>query len=614
MFRRTVWVGSIAHNRGSWGILKTHADPIRLSPGTGGICPALTGIGAGRTVGQRKLHAQLRGDHTVKIALAQINTTVGDMQGNATRAADAIERAAKQGAELVLLPELTISGYPPQDLVERPAFLEANERALRETARAARGVYAVVGHAGASRIEAGKLAANCASLVRDGEVLARREKTLLPTYDVFDEARHFQPAVRNLPVQAGGTTVGLTICEDAWNDPEFWEQRRYETDPMAVLAAAGVDFIVNISASPFSAGKQQFRQSMLSNSARRHGLPLFYVNLVGGNDQLIFDGGSLAIDSAGRTIAEGARFEEDLVLVDSLDRGTAQRSAPAAEPEQTWRALVLGLRDYAHKCGFSAAVLALSGGIDSAVTAAVAADALGPENVTPLFLPSRFSSRQSRRDAEAVAANLGLKLHVLSIESLRARAGEVLEPLFRDTEPGVAEENIQARLRGMLVMAYANKFGALPLATGNKSELAVGYCTLYGDMVGGLAVIGDVPKTLVYELARYVNRTGQVIPDSVLNKPPSAELKPDQKDEDALPPYEILDGILDLYIHQNVELEEIVSRGYDRALAAEVLRMVDAAEFKRRQAPITLRVTTKAFGWGRRLPVAQKWRAGETPS
>lgn len=546
----------------------------------------------------------------MKIALAQINTTVGDLRGNARRAADAVRRAADRGAELVLLPELTICGYPPQDLVQRSAFLEANEEAVGEVARAARGVYAVVGHAGRTRTEHGKPAANCASLVRDGEVVERREKSLLPTYDVFDEARYFQPAVRNLPVHLGPTPVGLTICEDAWNDPEFWEQRRYESDPVEVVAAAGVEFIVNIAASPFSSGKQEFRERMLATSARRHGVPLFYVNLVGGNDQLIFDGGSLAIDARGRTIAEAAHFEEDMLVVDSEAQGGSEPADRPGEPELTWRALVLGLRDYARKCGFGTGVVALSGGIDSAVTVVLAAEALGPQNVTPLFLPSRFTQAQSRRDAEAIAANLGLNLHTISIERLRTFAGDLLDPLFQRTEPGVAEENIQARLRGMLVMAYCNKFGALPLATGNKSELAVGYCTLYGDMVGGLAVIGDVPKTRVYELARYANRNGQVIPESVLTRPPSAELKPDQQDQDTLPPYELLDEILDLYIHRDMEMEEIVEQGFDRDLVTEVLRMVDAAEFKRRQAPITLRVTAKAFGWGRRLPVAENWRSG----
>ncbi|MFO7955839.1 MAG: NAD+ synthase [Candidatus Brocadiia bacterium] len=543
----------------------------------------------------------------MKIALAQLNMTVGDVDGNVRRAREALREAVRQDADIVVLPELALSGYPPQDLAERPAFLQANEEAVAQLADATDGICCVVGHLGRPDSRAGRPAANRASVLCDGRVVTTRDKTLLPTYDVFDEARYFEPADENGPVEVRGGRIGLTICEDAWNDAEFWPHQRYPHDPVEDLSRAGVDFLINIAASPFSAGKQQFRRAMLSTTARRHGLPLFYVSLVGGNDQLIFDGRSLAIDARGRIVAEAVAFREDMLIVESDAEGSTEAPPEPGETEEVWQALLLGLSDYARKCGFSEAVLALSGGVDSALTAALAARALGEENVTALFLPSRFSSEASARDARAVARILGIEFHNLSIEDLRQCADSTLEPVFAGTEPGVAEENIQARLRGMLVMAYANKFGCLPLATGNKSELAVGYCTLYGDMVGGLAVIGDVPKTTVYELARYANRDVEVIPESILTKPPSAELKEDQTDQDVLPPYHVLDPILQLYVEENLEFDEIVEEGHDPETVRSVLRMVDRAEFKRRQAPITLRVTHKAFGLGRRLPVAQNW-------
>jgi NAD+ synthetase len=549
----------------------------------------------------------------MKIALAQINPIVGDVAGNTRLAADAVRRAAGLGAELVLLPELALSGYPPMDLAERRQFLLANERAVEEVAGAARGLYAVVGHLARVEGPGGKPAANAASVVRDGQVLARRDKTLLPSYDVFDESRYFRPAAANEPVQVGPLSVGVTICEDAWNDEQFWPARLYERDPVADLAARGVDLIVNIAASPFAAGKQGLRRSMLGALARRHGVPLAYVNLVGGNDQLVFPGRSAFFDAAGRIVGEGASFQEDLVIVDGDAVGPA-RPPECDAIEEVWRALRLGLRDYARKCGFTSAVLALSGGVDSALTAAIAADALGPENVMTVFMPTAFSSQQSRTDAEQVAENLGVKLTIVPIEDLRTGTEAALAPLFAGTERGVAEENVQARIRGSVVMAYANKFGSLPLATGNKSELAVGYCTLYGDMVGGLAVIGDVPKTMVYRLCQYANRDAEVIPRSVMEKPPSAELKPDQTDQDVLPPYELLDAILERYVEQNQEADEIIAAGFDAATVARVLGMVDRAEFKRRQAPMTLRVTSRAFGFGRRLPIAQRWqRQGRVP-
>jgi len=543
----------------------------------------------------------------VKIALAQINTTVGDVEGNVRKAVAAIHEAAARGAQMVVLPELTLSGYPPQDLVERPAFVEANRRGVQRVAAAAHSICAVVGHVGRAPAPTGKLAANCASIVRDGRILCRRDKTLLPTYDVFDESRVFQPAADNQPVELDGLRVGVTICEDTWNDRYFWERRLYETDPIEKLAAAGMDLLLNISASPFSAGKQEFRRAMLSAAARRHGVPLAYVNLVGGNDQLIFDGRSILFDSQGRIVAEGAAFREDLLVLDTGQEGSAEPPPSLSEVDEIWQALNLGLADYVRKCGFKKVVLGLSGGVDSAVTACIAASALGPENVTALFMPTVFSSDMSHTDAQAVARNLGIGYHVVPVEDLRLAFEQALEPVFRGTERGTAEENIQARIRGTLIMAYSNKYGHLPLATGNKSELGAGYCTLYGDMVGGLAVIGDVPKGMIYQLANYMNRDTTLIPRTVIERPPTAELKPNQTDQDVLPPYELLDAILYLYIEQNKEYDEIVAAGYDPDTVRRVLLMVDRAEYKRRQAPITLRVTSKAFGPGRRLPVAQNW-------
>jgi len=543
----------------------------------------------------------------MRIAMAQVNPTVGDLEGNLKMAEWAVVRAADQGAQLVLLPELALSGYPPQDLVERPAFLQANLDAVSTLARVAGGLYVVVGYVGQAASPTGKSATNSLALLRDGHVLSRRDKTLLPTYDVFDEARYFQPAESNHPVAVNGVRLGMTICEDVWNDRTFWQRRLYEMDPVERLADDGIDLLVNIAASPFSVGKQVLRRAMLGAAARRHGVPLFYVNLVGGNDQLVFDGRSLAIDAQGRVIAEAAAFREDLIVVDTDAQACPDAPPDIAPDADVWQGLELGLADYARKCGFRHAVLALSGGVDSALTAAIAAGALGPENVTALYMPTTFSSEHSRIDAQAVAANLGIKLWQVSIEDLRTANERLLQPIFAGTERGTAEENIQARIRGNLVMAMANKFGYLPLATGNKSELAVGYCTVYGDMVGGLAVIGDVPKSMVYRLSRYANREREVIPASVLEKPPSAELKPDQTDQDTLPPYDMLDRILDLYVEENLEVDAIVERGFDRGTVVRILNMVDRAEFKRRQAPFTLRVTSRAFGPGRRLPVAQRW-------
>ena len=518
----------------------------------------------------------------MRLALAQINTTIGDIAGNLARMSQAVADA--RGCDLLVLPELCVTGYPPQDLLEHAGFVSEAVAGLAAWAAA--------------------LPADApAALVAGGHVASLHPKTLLPTYDVFDEDRWFEPPM-GPPALAriAGVPVGLTVCEDLWTDTG-----RYATDPVATLASLGAALIVNISASPFSAGKGATRRALLEGHARRHGVALAYVNAVGGNDSLVFDGRSLMVDAAGRVVAEGAAFAEDLLL---LDTAALPEPAPRAEPTpaaEVAEALVLGVRDYFRKIGARSAVVGLSGGIDSAVTATVAADALGPAQVVGIAMPSEFSSPGSLEDAEALARNLGIGYEVVPIQPGLEALRRSLGPLLGPPPWGVADENLQARLRGMTLMAFSNRHGHLVLSTGNKSELAVGYCTLYGDMCGGLAVISDVPKTLVYDVARHLNRHGPRIPESTLTKPPSAELRPDQRDDQSLPPYEDLDRILYRYVEERLEIRDIVARGEDRALVERIVRMVDRAEYKRRQMPVGIRVTSRAFGPGRRLPIAQRW-------
>jgi len=541
----------------------------------------------------------------MKVALAQINTKVGDISGNQAKIWAAYQRAVAAGAELVVAPELALTGYPPRDLVLNPAFIAANLEALAALARATGSAALVTGYVGRQDGRPGRGATNSIAVLQNGEVLATRAKTLLPTYDVFDEDRYFEPAVDNLPVTLNGVKIGLTVCEDVWNDADLWDDRRYRRDPAAELVAAGAQLIVNASASPWHIGKNQVRRGLLARLAAKSRCPVLYCNLVGGNDELIFDGASMVFDSAGQLLGEGRMFDEDLVMVDLAAAPPVSPPAPGAE-ETIYRALVLGVRDYLHKCGFQSAVLGLSGGIDSALTAVIAAEALGPENVRGVSLPSQFSSQGSLDDARVLAQNLGIRYDVIPIQPLFAQAREQLKGVFDGRAEDTTEENIQARLRGVLLMAMSNKFGSLLLTTGNKSELAVGYCTLYGDMCGGLAVISDIPKTTVYRLAKWVNREREIIPAASITKPPSAELRPNQTDQDSLPPYEVLDAILEAYVVEGKTVAEIIAAGHAAATVQRILRLINLNEYKRRQAAPGLKVTTKAFGVGRRLPVAAR--------
>lgn len=541
----------------------------------------------------------------MKLALAQINTTVGDFAGNLALIRMAYARGMADGAELVVAPELAVTGYPPRDLLLKSGFIEGNLAALTELAQSVGEVGLVVGHVGINEQQPGRLAVNAVSLLQHGKVAATRTKTLLPTYDVFDEDRYFEPALDNAPVEFNGRKLGLTICEDVWNDDSFWADPRYRANPVDGLVKQGAEMIVNVSASPWNLGKEGMRREMLASLAANAQRPVVYCNAVGGNDELVFDGGSLALNAQGEVLAAGAQFTEALVEVD-LD-GPVQAVSEPQEMALLHDALVLGVQDYLGKCGFRSAVIGLSGGIDSAVTAALAVKALGAENVRGISMPSAYSSQGSLDDSAALAANLGIQYDVIPIHGGFEMMKASLEPIFGDRPEDVTEENMQARLRGLILMAASNKFGSLVLTTGNKSELAVGYCTLYGDMCGGLAVISDVPKTKVFELAHWINRDEVIIPKATITKPPSAELRPDQKDEDSLPPYEVLDAILERYVEESQSASEIVAGGFEEATVQRVARLIDLNEYKRRQAAPGLKVTSKAFGVGRRIPVAQRY-------
>jgi NAD+ synthase (glutamine-hydrolysing) len=543
----------------------------------------------------------------MRIALAQLNTTVGDIAGNEAAILAAYRRGVEAGAGLVMTPELSIVGYPPRDLLLRPFFIRANLEALQRLAAATGETGLLVGFVAEGDASVGRGLSNAVALLHQGRVAAIRSKTLLPTYDVFDEDRYFDPATANAPVEFRGLRLGLTVCEDVWNDADFWPRRRYRPDPAADLVAAGVDLLLNISASPWHLGKESTRLSMLRSLCAKSGVPVLYCNLAGGNDELVFDGRSLAFNAEGGLLAEGAAFAEDFRVVDTRTSGGMSASSPCEEA-QVHDALVLGTRDYLRKCGFRSAVLGLSGGIDSAVVAALAVAALGAENVRGLALPSQYSSQGSIDDALALARNLGIRCDVVPIQAPFDAVKSQMTSLFEGRPEDTTEENIQARLRGVALMSMSNKFGSLLLTTGNKSELAVGYCTLYGDMCGGLAVISDVPKTLVYRVARWINREREIIPSSSITKPPSAELRPNQTDQDSLPAYEVLDAILDAYVVRHRTPVEIVAAGFPEEAVRRVVRLIDFSEYKRRQAAPGLKVTTRAFGVGRRQPVAQKWR------
>jgi NAD+ synthetase len=543
----------------------------------------------------------------MKLALAQLDTTVGDLRGNAGKILDAYRRAAEQGADLVLTPELAVSGYPPRDLLTKRRFVEDNLAALNELAAATGDAALLAGYVDINPQRPGRDHHNAIALCRHGRVEARRCKSLLPTYDVFDEDRYFQPAIGNEPVSLGDRRLALTICEDIWNDKQHGRVHLYPRDPVAELMKTGADLLLNISASPYHLGKETVRHEMLRGVAMKYRVPLAYCNLVGGNDELIFDGNSMVFDAAGNLLAHGAPFREDLIVVD-FDSPSAIHHQPASAIASVHDALVLGLRDYVRKCGFKSVVLGLSGGIDSAVTACLAAEALGAENVMGVSMPSQFSSKGSVDDARELAGNLGLRWEVVPIQEAFQTLKGSFKELFKGLPEDTTEENMQARIRGTILMAISNKFGHLLLTTGNKSELAVGYCTLYGDMNGGLGVIADVPKTMVYELARHINRDRPVIPPASITKPPSAELRANQTDQDSLPPYEVLDAILKRYVEESKSAAEIITEtGYDGKLVRDVVRKIDLNEYKRKQAPPCLRVTTKAFGIGRRVPIAQRY-------
>ncbi|MGF1679366.1 MAG: NAD+ synthase [Candidatus Methylacidiphilales bacterium] len=549
----------------------------------------------------------------MKLALLQVNTTVGDFAGNRTLLQEGYVRAVEAGAQLVVAPELALCGYPPRDWLFYRDFVAACLESEGKLAEVTGSVPLLVGGLTPRVGMEGRPLFNSALWMENGQVRYRIHKMLIPTYDVFDEARYFEPAVENHAIETGGWRVGVSICEDIWNDGLVMSPRLYSVDPVDALVAQGVDVILNLSASPWQLGKEETRKRMVAERARKAGVPVALVNAVGGNDELVFDGHSVVVDTGGEVLGWGQGFAEELVLVD-LKAGSPVRVPPRADAEMLMEGLVLGTRDYVRKCGFSKVVLGLSGGIDSALVAVIAARALGSENVLGLLMPSPYSSEGSVEDAAALAGHLGMKTWTLPIDGLFEMAKRTLAPVFSGLAEDVTEENMQARIRGMLVMAVSNKTGRLALTTGNKSELAAGYCTLYGDMCGGLAVINDVSKTQVYALAEWINREGEVIPWNSIHKPPSAELRPGQKDQDTLPPYDLLDRILDGYILENQSVEELTQDGLEdglnRAMVSDLVRKVVLNEYKRRQAAPGLKVSSKAFGVGRRLPIAQRFRHG----
>jgi NAD+ synthase (glutamine-hydrolysing) len=544
----------------------------------------------------------------VKIALAQINPTVGDFTGNLEKIVSGSRRAAEQGARLTVFSELAICGYPPADFLEKPSFLARCRTAVNQLAEATRDLPTAVlaGVALPAGPESGKPAVNAAVLLDRGQLLLEQHKRLLPFYDVFDEQRYFCPAASQKVVELDGLRLAISICEDAWNDKNFWPRRLYTIDPVEQLMQQHPAIHINLSSSPFWHSKRETRRRMLSAIAHRDGIPVLLSNQVGGNDSLIFDGSSLALNARGQLIAQAASFEEDLLVVDPFHCSPVS-DPPQDDTEAAYRALVLGTRDYVRKCGFKKALIALSGGIDSALVAAIAAEALGAENVLTIGMPSPYSSQGSIDDSRRLAANLGIRFELISINSVFKEFTHALEPFFHGMPEDITEENIQPRIRGTFMMALSNKFNALVLTTGNKSEMAVGYCTLYGDMVGALAVIGDLVKTRVYAICHWLNRSSEVIPRAILEKPPSAELRPGQKDTDSLPPYEVLDPILDAYVERYETPEQIArTHGFSLDLVHQVVRLVERSEYKRQQAAPVLKVTSKSFGMGRRFPIAVK--------
>ncbi len=541
----------------------------------------------------------------MKVAMVQINTTVGDVRGNSDLVLAEMGKCDAMGADLAVFPELALTGYPPRDLLGQHGFVDSNVQALRDIAARTGHMGVIVGFVDTNPEPEGKELYNAAAFLCEGRVQSIIHKTLLPSYDVFDEDRYFERSREARPVAFRGRRLGITICEDAWNDQDFWSKRMYHTDPVRNQVSQGADLIINLSSSPFEMYKPRVRYRMLLSHVQKYQVPLIYVNLVGGNDDLLFDGNSLAFGRKGNLIAQGKSFGEDLLLVDPDAEG--DQAYREGEPMQNlFEVLAMGTRDYARKCGFKSALLGLSGGIDSAVTACIAVEALGPRNVLGVSMPSFYSAQASHDDARALAQNLGIRFEVIPIQPVFREYLSTLNPVFQDRQEDITEENLQARIRGNILMALSNKFGHLVLSTGNKSELGVGYCTLYGDMAGGLAVISDVPKTEIYRLAQHINRAREIIPANTLQRAPTAELRPNQTDQDSLPPYEVLDAILQLIVEEQMSPAEVVAAGYARDTVHKVAKLLIRSEYKRRQAAPGLKVSSRAFGTGRRMPVASK--------
>jgi NAD+ synthase (glutamine-hydrolysing) len=544
----------------------------------------------------------------LKIALAQLNPTIGDFEGNSRKIIQACHASEKAGADLVVFSELVLTGYPPRDLLYKPDLICEGQKSLESLVARIQGPAVLMGHVGERKSGTGKGLTNSAVLFQNGQVLAQADKVLLPSYDVFDETRYFQAANQPVVYELSGTRLGITICEDIWNFPGFYDQDIYLSNPVEELVQAGADIILNVSSSPYRVGRWQTRLKLGQYIADRFKLPFVLVNQVGGNDDLLFDGHSFALSASGEVIAQAKGFEEDLVVVDLEQGGGDVCLTPECDEEEMFRGLVMGVCDYLNKCGYSKAVVGLSGGIDSAVVAAIAVEALGAEQVMGISMPSQYTASQSISDAERLAGNLGISFSVVPIEELFEQYKKLLSPLFPGLAEDVTEENVQARIRGNILMAVSNKLGSMVLSTGNKSEMSVGYCTLYGDMAGGLSVISDVPKMKVYALANWINREKEIIPQAIIERPPTAELKPNQTDQDSLPPYEVLDAILEGYVEKHWSVERLIEAGYDAEIVRQVVRKVDQNEYKRNQAAPGLKVTAKAFGSGRRNPIAQKFR------
>jgi len=555
----------------------------------------------------------------MKICLAQINPTVGDFEQNVKKICRFINTAKKR-ADLIVFPEMCIVGYPPKDLLELSGFVDSNLKALEEVKKNVTGISAIVGFVDRNVGHRGKNLYNAAAYINNKEIISRHYKSLLPTYDVFDEDRYFEPAHSISLAKISGRRSGISICEDAWGANVVWPGKIHHKDPVESMVRQGAEIIINISASPFTIGKQDERLKMLTSHAKKYNVPIIFVNQIGGNDDLVFDGNSLVINKKGVIVDRALSFEEDLLMVefkgpdisagDSKPGSVGKRTQAGAgedEIESVFKALVLGTRDYVRKCGFKKAVIGLSGGIDSAVTAVIAARALGKGKVLGVTMPSGFSSKGSVKDSKALAKRLGIAFENIPIKSVYNAYTRTLSDMFTGLPFDVTEENLQARIRGKILMAISNKYGYLVLTTGNKSELAVGYCTLYGDMCGGLAVISDIPKTMVYDIAEYINRKKEIIPIDTIEKPPSAELRPDQKDQDSLPPYDILDGVLRAYVEESKDIDDIVGIGFNETLVKDIIKKVDTNEYKRKQAAPGLKVTSKAFGTGRRMPLAQRY-------